>query len=83
VARQRKALMGGLQSSVSEFSGQVEGSTPKDVMDILLLTQYFDTLSAIGANSLFLEHDPGTVTTMQASVGSSFSKGLAGGKGRR
>lgn len=35
VARQRKAIVEGLQSSVSEFSSQVEGATPKDVMDIL------------------------------------------------
>ena len=35
VARQRKAIVQGLQASVSEFSQEVEGSTPKDVMDIL------------------------------------------------
>lgn len=35
VARQRKAIVEGLQSSVSEFSADVEGATPKDVMDIL------------------------------------------------
>jgi regulator of protease activity HflC (stomatin/prohibitin superfamily) len=35
VARQRKAIVEGLQSSVSEFSSEVEGATPKDVMDIL------------------------------------------------
>ena len=40
VARQRKAIVDGLQSSVSEFSNQVEGATPKDVMSVLLLTQY-------------------------------------------
>ena len=73
VARQRKAIVQGLQSSVSEFSQDVEGATPKDVMDILLLSQYFDTLSAIGANQLFLEHDPATVANLQKSVGSSFS----------
>ena len=49
-----------LQSSVSEFSDQVAGASPKDVMDILLLSQYFDTLSVVGANSLILEHDPAT-----------------------
>jgi regulator of protease activity HflC (stomatin/prohibitin superfamily) len=43
VARQRKAIVEGLQSSVSAFSDEVEGATPRDVMDILLLTQYFDT----------------------------------------
>lgn len=72
VARQRKAIISGLQSSVAEFSTEVEGATPKDVMDILLLSQYFDTLSSVGANSLFLEHDPETVATMRGSVRQSF-----------
>ena len=72
VARQRKAIVQGLQASVSEFSGEVEGAEPKDVMDILLLSQYFDTLSSVGANSLILEHDPATVANLQKQVGTSF-----------
>mmetsp|Transcript_14209 Transcript_14209/g.29239 ORF Transcript_14209/g.29239 Transcript_14209/m.29239 type:complete len:284 (-) Transcript_14209:446-1297(-) len=72
VARQRKAIVNGLQASVSEFSQEVNGATPKDVMDILLLSQYFDTLSTIGANSIILEHDPATVANLQAQVGKSF-----------
>lgn len=72
VARQRKAIVQGLQASVSEFSGEVQGAKPKDVMDILLLSQYFDTLSSVGANSLILEHDPATVANLQQQVGSSF-----------
>ena len=75
VARQRKAIVEGLQASVAEFSSEVEGARPKDVMDILLLSQYFDTLSVVGANSLFLEHDPGTVGNLQQQVGASFLKG--------
>jgi SPFH domain / Band 7 family len=72
VARQRTALIEGLQTSVTEFSGQIEDVTPKDVMDILLLSQYFDTLSHIGGNELFLEHDPSTVARLQHSLGDSF-----------
>lgn len=72
VARQRKAIVQGLQTSVSEFSANVDGATPKDVMDILLLTQYFDTLSSVGANSMILEHDPATVARLQKQVGQSF-----------
>jgi regulator of protease activity HflC (stomatin/prohibitin superfamily) len=72
VARQRKAIVQGLQESVGQFSNDVEGATPKDVMDILLLSQYFDTLSAVGANSLILEHDPATVAHLQRSVGTGF-----------
>jgi regulator of protease activity HflC (stomatin/prohibitin superfamily) len=72
VARQRKAIVSGLQESVSAFSDEVKGATPKDVMDILLLTQYFDTLSAVGANNMILEHDPSTVANLQKQVGASF-----------
>lgn len=43
-------------------------------MDILLLSQYFDTLAVVGANQLFLEHDPATVASLQKSVGQSFLK---------
>jgi len=74
VARQRKAIVQGLQESVSEFSDDIAGATPKDVMDILLLSQYFDTLSVVGANNLILEHDPATVANLQAQVGMSFLK---------
>jgi regulator of protease activity HflC (stomatin/prohibitin superfamily) len=73
VARQRKAIIEGLQKSVSQFADEVEGASEKDVMNILLLSQYFDTLHAVGANSLFLEHDPSIVARLHASVGASFS----------
>lgn len=73
VARQRKAIVSGLQSSVSEFSNEVEGTRPADVMNILLLSQYMDTLSVVGANSLILEHDPATVGMLQSQVSKSFS----------
>ena len=78
VARQRTAIIQGLQESVGAFSTEVEGATPKDVMDILLLSQYFDTLSTVGANSLILEHDPATVAALRHSVGRSFLTGAAG-----
>ena len=62
---------------MSEFSADVHGAGPKDVMDILLLSQYFDTLAAVGANSLILEHDPATVANLQAQVNKSFLKATA------
>lgn len=75
VARQRKAIVKGLQDSVGDFTEGVEGARPKDVMDILLLSQYFDTLSVVGANSLILEHDPKTVASLRESVGKGFMTG--------
>lgn len=74
VARQRKAIVKGLQESVGAFSNEVEGARPKDVMDILLLSQYFDTLHVVGANSLILEHDPKTVASLRESIGEGFMK---------
>jgi len=73
VARQRKAIANGLQQSVADFSKEVDGATPKNVMDILLLSQYFDTLSTVGANTLILEHDPETVASLQGQIGRSFA----------
>jgi regulator of protease activity HflC (stomatin/prohibitin superfamily) len=72
VARQRKAIVEGLQTSVNDFAVQVDGATAKDVMSVLLLTQYLDTLSSVGANSLFLEHDPATVANLQKQIGQNF-----------
>jgi regulator of protease activity HflC (stomatin/prohibitin superfamily) len=69
VAQQRSAIVNGLKGSISDFAGGVEGTTPTDVMDLLLLTQYFDTIKDIGNNpgkkTLFLNHGPSAVTELQ------------------
>jgi len=60
VARQRKAIMDGLRESVVEFSSEIKGSSTKDVMDLLVLNQYFDTLQDIGKGNtkcVFLSGD--------------------------
>jgi regulator of protease activity HflC (stomatin/prohibitin superfamily) len=48
VAKQRKAIVDGLRSSIVEFSGNVSGASTKEVMDLLLLTQYFDMIRDVG-----------------------------------
>lgn len=48
VSRQRKAIVDGLKNSIVEFSGETSSST-KDVMDLLLLTQYFDMIRDVGS----------------------------------
>ena len=47
VSRQRKAIVDGLKNSIVEFSGETSANT-KDVMDLLLLTQYFDMIRDVG-----------------------------------
>jgi regulator of protease activity HflC (stomatin/prohibitin superfamily) len=49
IANQRKAIIEGLKDSVETFSKAVEGSTPHDVMMLVLVTQYLDTMKEIGA----------------------------------
>lgn len=78
VARQRKAIVKGLQASISEFSDEVDGVTSKDVMDILLLTQYFDTLKDVGASNMILEHEPASVNMLQSQVNRTLGKKKAG-----
>lgn len=49
VAKQRKAIVDGLRTSIVDFADHVEGSSTKEVMDLLLLTQYFDMVRDVGS----------------------------------
>ncbi len=66
IANQRKAIIDGLRESVELFKAGVEGATAKDVMTLVLLTQYFDTLKDIGAsahsNTILMPHSPGALS---------------------
>lgn len=72
VARQRQAIVDGLRESVIGFSSAVEGTTPKDVLDMVMLTQYFDTMRDIGASNksstIFVPHGPGAVREISAQI---------------
>ncbi len=72
IANQRKAIIEGLQTSVEQFQKAVEGASSKEVMQLVLVTQYFDTLKSIGENdktsTLFLSHSPGAVTDVSEQI---------------
>lgn len=63
IAAERQAIIDGLRSSIEHFREAVPGTTAEDVMSLVLLTQYFDTLKDIGTKSgtstLFLPNNPG------------------------
>lgn len=65
IANQRKAIIEGLKSSIEAFSAAVEGATAKDVMMLVLVTQYLDTIKEIGgqdkSNTVFMSHSPGAL----------------------
>jgi regulator of protease activity HflC (stomatin/prohibitin superfamily) len=72
IARQRQAIVDGLRDSVLAFSENVPGTSAKDVMDMVLVTQYFDTMKEIGASSksssVFIPHGPGAVKDIAAQI---------------
>jgi len=49
VAKQRKAIVDGLKTSVKDFTDGVKGTNSKDTLDLLLLTQYFDCIKDVGS----------------------------------
>lgn len=72
IARQRQAIVDGLRDSVLAFSENVPGTTSKDVMDMVLVTQYLDTMKEIGASSksssVFIPHGPGAVKDIATQI---------------
>lgn len=72
IANQRKAIISGLKDSVEDFSKTVPGSTPQDVMQLVLMTQYFDTLKDIAANdhsnTILIPHTPNTLTDLFSQI---------------
>ena len=66
-------------SPVDEFSKQLEefqksvpGTSAQDVMNLVLMTQYFDTLKEIGAtsatNTILIPHSPGNLTDLSTQL---------------
>ena len=80
IARERQAIIDGLSASIEHFQHGVPGATSEDVMALVLLTQYFDTLRDIGTrggtNTLFLPNNPGASNDFQTQI----LAGLRGGR---
>jgi regulator of protease activity HflC (stomatin/prohibitin superfamily) len=83
IAAERQAIIDGLSLSIEHFQGAVPGATSEDVMALVLLTQYFDTLRDIGTrggtNTIFLPNNPGAANDfmMQILAGLRGSMGTA------
>jgi len=81
IAAERQAIIDGLRSSIEHFREAVPGATAEDVMALVLLTQYFDTLKDIGTksgtNTIFLPNNPGAANDFLTQI----LAGLRGGMG--
>jgi regulator of protease activity HflC (stomatin/prohibitin superfamily) len=68
IANQRKAIVEGLRESVDTFQKSVPGATAQDVMNLVLMTQYFDMLKELGASgrstTILLPHSPGALSDL-------------------
>lgn len=70
IADQRRAIIDGLKDSVEDFQSSVHGSTAQEIMNLVLMTQYFDTLKEIGQNSntILIPHSPGGMNDISSEI---------------
>jgi regulator of protease activity HflC (stomatin/prohibitin superfamily) len=72
IADQRKAIVDGLRQSVEEFRHGVPGATAQDVMNLVLMTQFFDTLKEVGlssqTNTIMIPHSPGYMSDLMGQI---------------
>jgi regulator of protease activity HflC (stomatin/prohibitin superfamily) len=65
MADQRKAIIQGLKESVADFRESLPGSTEQDVLNLVMVTQYFDTIKDLGSssnnNTILIPHSPSSV----------------------
>jgi len=78
IANQRKAIVEGLRESVRQFQ-DATGVNATDVLRLVLLTQYFDTLKEIGVSAgskvIMLPHAPGGMADIADQITKSIISG--------
>lgn len=79
VARQRQAIVSGLRESVLTFERDVHDISSRDVIEVMMMTQYFDCLKDIGesrgTSTLFLPHSPSSMSDIASQVRNGFLQG--------
>ncbi len=72
IANQRKAIVEGLKDSIEDFKTSLGVDSAQEVMNLVLLTQYFDTLKDIGLNSntntILIPHSPGNLNDLSTQI---------------
>lgn len=78
LSRQRQAIIDGLSESVRHFKEGVPEADAKTVMDVILLTQYFDMMQNVGTsknrgtNTVFIPHNPSNVADLTSQIRQGF-----------
>lgn len=72
IAQQRLEIVRGFKESVEDFKKSVDEVSHEEVMQFVLMTQYFDTIREIGANSknssILMPHSPGGMRDFQNQI---------------
>lgn len=72
MANQRKAIIEGLEHSLSEFKDKIPETSTHDVMTLILMAQYFDTLKEMGMhgkmNTILIPHSPASIHDMRDQI---------------
>ncbi|MBK6319098.1 MAG: SPFH domain-containing protein [Dehalococcoidia bacterium] len=72
IADQRRAIIDGLRESVDQFAQSISGTTPESIMQLVLMTQHYDTVKEIGAssraNTIFVPYSPGGMSDLAAQM---------------
>lgn len=72
IAQQRLEIVRGFKESVEDFKKSLDNVTHEEIMQFVLMTQYFDTIKDIGANSknssILMPHSPGGMRDFQDQI---------------
>ncbi len=72
IANQRMAIIDGLSDSVEMFSKNVNGASAQEVMNLVLMTQYFDTIKDVSAssqtNTILIPHSPAGMNDLSEQI---------------
>ena len=72
IVAQRLEIVRGFKESVEDFQKALQDVDPQEIMQFVLMTQYFDTLTAIGANennnTVMVPHTPGGMKDFQQQI---------------
>ena len=65
-------IVRGFKESVEDFKKSLNSVTHEEIMQFVLMTQYFDTIKDIGANSknssILMPHSPGGMKDFQSQI---------------
>jgi len=80
IARQRQAIVHGLRDSVMDFEKGVGDVKSRDVIEMMMITQYFDMLKDVGSknSTIFIPSNPGHVGDLSAEMRNGFLQGMVG-----